>query len=389
MRLLITSDSYLPRLGGGEYHVFYMLRELRDLGHDAVLFTTEAEPAQEPEEGVIRRPYGGIASLPALWMALWKASRGCDVIQGHYSYRLSFLAATVALLRRIPFVVTQHGLGLLPQVGETRFQRQVFRLWRWGSMRGASVIISTSDDLSTVIEELGFGHKIVHIPNGYDPQRFKPLPPPEEENPVLLTVRRLVPKNGIQYLVAALPRIRERFPGVRHICIGDGRLRDDVTALAARLGVLDRIEFLGPLGHEQLQSYYRKAHVVVIPSTAESTSLSCIEAMAMGKTVVASRVGGLIELLGANEERGYLVDLTEDEHCNYDAPFTLPAERIERLSHAIIHALTHPDEARAKAEAAAAYAPGTFAWQGLAKRTEEVLKRAASRDIDRSVATGK
>ncbi len=373
MKILMTSDTFLPRLGGGEYHVWYLMRELRRQGHDVRLYTTEPGNDEADDDGTMRLSYRGVRSLPSILRSLWNAADGVDLIHSHYSYRLGFLAAIVACLRRVPFVVTQHGLGLLPQAKAPLWQRIPFRVWRWWNMRVARVVVSTSDDLSVDIRALGFGSKIVHIPNGYDDARFMPLPapPPHGDAPVILTVRRLVPKNGIQYLIAALPRIRERFPNVRYVCVGDGRLATDIRELATALGVIDRITFLGESGHDTLVDLYREADVVVIPSTAESTSLSCIEAMALGKTIVASRVGGLIELLGRHEERGALVALTESEHCDYDAPMTIAPEKIAALADAVIDAVAHPERSAAKAAAAAAYAPSHFAWPLIARRTVE------------------
>lgn len=377
MKILSTSDTYLPRVGGGEYHVHYLNRELGRMGHDVTLVTTEPGPA---EERVIRVPYNGIASLPRIWRALWRASEGVDVVHAHYSYRLAFVAATVAFVRRVPFVVTQHGLGLLPQVNAPFFYDLAFRAWRCWSMAVARVVISTSDDLSVDIRALGFGAKIVHVPNGYDPEKFVPLPPPPPGPPLILAVRRLVPKNGIQYMVAAMPAILERFPGARFVSVGGGRMEKEIAALAAEFGVERSVEFQGPKSHDELSHLYAAAHVVAIPSTAESTSLACIEAMAMGKVVVASRVGGLVELLGAGEERGYLARLTDTEHCDYDAPLRIAPEKIGRLADAVIRALERPDEAAAKARAAAAYAPEHFAWPIVARETAAAFDRARGRD---------
>lgn len=370
MKILLTSDPYLPRLGGGEHHVYYLARELERAHHQIVILTTErGTHASDAALHVQRAPYRGWISFFSLFRHVWHASRDTDLIHSHCSYRLASIAATVALLRRKPFVVTQHGLGLLPQAGASFLPALIFRHWRWWSMTRAHVIISTSEDLSKDIRALGFGSKIIAIPNGYDPEQFRRLPPSHTDVPVLLTVRRLVPKTGIQYLIAALPLLRSEFPTMRYEVVGDGRLRDILVSLAKELSVADMVTFFGGVPQEKLLPYYARASVVVFPSTAESTSLSCIEAMALGKVIVASRVGGLIELLGAEEERGYLVPLRESEHSSYDAPVRLHPNRIALLADAITHALRHVQEAEAKAKRASAYVRERFSWAYLAART--------------------
>lgn len=372
MKILMTSDTYLPRLGGGEYHVHYLLKELRAQGHD-VMFVTNEKGAWEGDAAcpVIRVPYRGFGSLGSILRTLWKESGSAEVLHAHYSTRLGFLTGFVAMLRRKPFVVTQHGLGLLPPANASAFHMLVFRVWRHLTMKWARVIVSTSEDMSVEIRECGFSNKIVPISNGYDATLFTQLSPPSFDQPRLLTVRRLNPKNGVQYLIAALPFILERHPNLKVTCVGDGPWRDRIIQLSKDLKVDHAVTFEGPVDHARLRDFYREATVVVMPSTAESTSLTCIEAMAQGRIVVASKVGGLIELLGRDSERGYLVDLTGNEHSEYDAPFFLPEASIKRLADAISHALSHPEESLAKANEAASYAAKNFSWGTIAGRTAQ------------------
>lgn len=372
MKILMTSDTYLPRLGGGEYHVHYLLKELRAQGHDVTFVTTEK--GKWEKDGlypVVRISYVGLLSLWPIIRLLWRLSEDADLFHAHYSTRLGFLAGFVAMLRRKPFVVTQHGLGLLPPANASAFHMLVFRVWRHLTMKWARVIISTSEDMSVEIRACGFGSKIVAISNGYDDALFQPLPEPPADHPHLLTVRRLNPKNGVQYLIAALPFLRENHPDIRVTCVGDGPWRDHIVQLAKDLRVDDCVTFEGPVDHARLKDFYREATAVIMPSTAESTSLTCIEAMAQRRIVIASKVGGLVELIGRNEERGYLADITGSEHSEYDAPFSLPEESIRRLADRISYALTHRDESQAKAQEASAYAAKHFTWGMIARRTAE------------------
>ncbi len=369
MKILMTSDTYLPRLGGGEYHVHYVLSELRKMGHSVTLVTIEPMPVTEPDSSYVLRAKADLASLPRLILLLWRETGRVDLVHAHYSYRLTFLAALIAFVRRKPFVVTQHGLGLLPQAYSSTFHAVIFKMWRWTSMAVASRVISTSDDLSVTIRELGFGKKIILIPNGYDPARFTAMPQTDASKPRLLTVRRLVPKTGIQYLIQVLPEVRKAFPAVHVDIVGDGRLRDSLEAQAIALGVRDAVTFHGAVSHEKVLEFFFAASIVVFPSTAESTSLACIEAMALQRVIVASRVGGLIELLGSHEERGYLVPITVSEHSDYDAAAALPTDAAKRLAEKVIHALSSTAEAQAKAALAARYAKDHFGWPKLVEQT--------------------
>lgn len=371
MKILMTSDSYFPRLGGGEYHVHYLARELTAMGHEVTLVTVEPGESAAEIFKVVRLPYTGFRSIPLIYKTLSALSRDADIVHAHYSYRLGCIAATAAYMRKKPFTVTQHGLGLLPQVGASFFHELVFRFWRHWTMRCAGKVISTSEDMSVVIRACGFGKKIVPISNGYDAHIFQPLSSPDFTSPRILTVRRLTPKNGVQYMVAAMPELKKNHPTLHLTCIGDGPWKERIRQLAVDLGVADSITFEGPVDHTRLLSFYRDTTLVVLPSTAESTSLTCIEAMALGRPVVASRVGGLIELLGNNEERGYLVSITDSDHSNYNAAFSLPPDRITRLAERISYAITHTEETLRKAKTASDYAAAGFSWSTIARRTAE------------------
>ena len=152
MNILMTSDSYLPLIGGAEYHIFYVQQELIKQGCNVELFVTYSG-TNKPDDSVVSHKYTSIWSILPIFKKIWVHSKKADIIHSHYSYRLSCIAATVAFLRRKPFVITQHGMGLLPQAQATFLQNIVFTVWRFWSQTVAKIIISTSDDLSLEIKK--------------------------------------------------------------------------------------------------------------------------------------------------------------------------------------------------------------------------------------------
>jgi glycosyltransferase involved in cell wall biosynthesis len=143
--------------------------------------------------------------------------------------------------------------------------------------------------------------RVTLVPGAVDPARFRPDGPSCGSRarfglgpgPVVLTVRRLVPRMGIDLLVRAAAAL----PGVELVVGGEGPLRGELEALAGSLGV--RARFLGYVPETDLPALYRAADVVVLPTRAlEGFGLVAIEAMACGTPALGTPVGALPEVLG-------------------------------------------------------------------------------------------
>jgi len=387
MKILVVSDTYLPLVGGAEVHVYELVRRLRKAGHDVCLYTNQAGPA---EDGVVRVPwhrnfYEVYRTLDAL-CAEFKP----EVIAAHYSYRLAMIAGFSALKRRIPMTVTLHGLGTLPEAYAAWRPRMQNWLYRRLSLALASRVIATSQDMLDAVPYVAY--KTTIVPNAadgklYDPARWiddaavRALREKYAGRKIVLTVRRLNPKCGIQYLVEAMPEIVKAHPDVLYLMVGAGRLEKEIRARVQALGLGKHVEMVGPLPNSETPRYFALADVVVFPSTAESTSISCIEAMLMEKAVVASRVGGLIELLGGPEPVGRLIQLVDNEHSDYQAPpiAAIPPERYSAMAESIVGLLDDPVENRRLGTASRKRALVRFEWTPVITATEAIYRQTMSK----------
>jgi glycogen(starch) synthase len=118
---------------------------------------------------------------------------------------------------------------------------------------------------------------------------------------------RLEKGKGVDVLLRAFARTLAVFPDARLIVAGDGRERESLVSLAADLGVSQKVEFLGHVDRAALEGVYQRADVAVMPSVwTEAFGLAGIEALSVGRPVIASSVGGIPEWL-IDGETGYLV----------------------------------------------------------------------------------
>lgn len=374
MKILMTSDTFLPLIGGAEIHIQNLIEELEKYGNKIVLVTNEIGVSNfDKSHSVIRIPWSRKKVFSLLGL-LWRESKDVDIIHCHYSYRLAVAASIIGRLRNIPVVVVLHGLGTLDIPNAKFVYRTIHSIYRYASLVFSTHIISTSDDLAQVARKYISNKKISIILNGYDAEKFNnnayvpdSLRKQYENNHVILTVRRLVPKNGIHFLVEAIPLIVARVPNIKYVMIGDGRMRGYIEDRIEKLGIQKYVDILGAVENDQVPAYLKLADVVVLPSTAESSSIACAEAMGMGKSIVSSRVGGLPELLGKNEERGRLVPLVSWEGSNYDAPLFLDIDRYQELASVIVESLLTPDIE--KMNAALQYASQELSWEAIGKKT--------------------
>lgn len=114
-------------------------------------------------------------------------------------------------------------------------------------------------------------------------------------------VSRLESIKGIDLVVPAFAKIKTSYPDVRLLVVGDGSLRGDMEQQVQATGILESVEFVGYQPQEALMQYYDRIDILLMPSRSEGFGLTAIEGMARGCVVVASRVGGLPEVVRDGE----------------------------------------------------------------------------------------
>jgi glycosyltransferase involved in cell wall biosynthesis len=226
---------------------------------------------------VRRKPWLAPLMLGSMATTLRRAARDADLVHAHW-----LAAGAVAALSGRPFVLTLHGSGSAGRFADLELARR--RPGLVGSvLRRARTVICVSEALADAARRCG-ARDVRVIPNGV---RIPDAAGVEADPAEVLFAGRLSPEKGIEELVAATQ-------GMRLVVAGDGPLRSLVPGA------------LGFVPHAELQRLYARAAVVVLPSHREGLPLCLIEAMAHGKPVVASAVGGIPELV-RDGETGCLV----------------------------------------------------------------------------------
>lgn len=325
MKLLLVNYEYPPVGGGAAIASRSLARALQVQGHEVTVLTARSgdEPAVRIEDGVTvhrvrcrRRGVHDMGLSGALVFLLMAALRLPRIVRAtHFDCALFYfvvptglLAPLWSLLTRRPYVVALRGSDV-PGYAADRVLTWLHGLLKPVTariLRRAAHVVANSDGLRALAQRAFGAQPILVIANGVEAATFSPAPVPDARRPALraLCVARLIRRKGVDLLIDALadPRCGEVVADV----VGTGPEIEELRRACRERGVAARVEFLGHIDNAELPGVYRRADVFVLPSRSESCSMAMLEAMSCGLPVIATRIGGMPELVrhGTN---GYLV----------------------------------------------------------------------------------
>jgi glycosyltransferase involved in cell wall biosynthesis len=216
-----------------------------------------------------------------------------DLIDAHYFYPDGVAAAMLGRYFNKPVVITARGSDITLFPGYRLPRRMIL----WAANQAAG-IITVCNALRDEVISLGVDPaRVVSLRNGVDLELFRPTERAPDQPFTLVTVGHLVPVKAQELIVGALPLL----PGVRLVVAGDGPNRGMLEELARKLGVSERVNFLGAVPQAQLRAHYGAADAMVLASSREGWANVLLESMACGTPVVASRVWGTPEVVAAPE----------------------------------------------------------------------------------------
>lgn len=358
-------------VGGMQTHTGELTRALDARGVRQTVVTTWPPGSQRVvrlgDQAVIARMGAAIPVCRQLYAApaaklVWRLARGHDVVHVHLGEDLAIVPLGLAAARRagIPMVLTLHSS-----------QRRTLRvsgvrsaaLKVVGSMiegvgeRRADRILVLTDRLRDELVADGLdGDRIRVVPSGVNPALFGEASYVPRGGRCILFLGRLHPQKGVDTLVRAMADL----PDAQLVLAGDGPDRAQLERLAVQLGVRDRIRFLGFVGHDAVPKLFRSADVFVMPSRYEELGTAIIEAMACGLPVVASRTGGI-------------PDLVEDGHTGLLTP---PGDPVA-LAEALGRVLSDVDLAVALG-CAARERSTAYRWPALANRVLQTYREVVA-----------
>ena len=401
MNILALTSSY-PRFAGDPTAPFVesITQHVAALGHPTHLVLPESSKWNRPprEDGITYHPYrysprrfwtpwgysaslqGGVKIRRPLYalapLVSASALRTCDriasrepvdLVHVHWVVPNGPIGALAARRRGLPLVISLHGSDL----SVAQRSRWMGRAARWSFARAAAVTAPSIDMLERA-QRLGATGRLELAPYGVDPDVFRPDERAARgireklglnaEHVVVLGVGRFIGVKGFEYLVDAVARARAATESVTLVLVGDGDLADELRARAARSGLGDGVIFAGMVSPSEVAGYLAAADLVVVPSVHHDGYVDglpnvALEAMGAGKPLVATRVGGLPQVVD-DGRTGLLV-----------------AERdAEELARAILELVGDADLRRRMGDAARARIEEGLTWDAVARRFESLYR---------------
>lgn len=341
---IVTPYVTQHAIGGMQQHTDDLARGLVAAGHSAAILTARAPRSPAPPEGV--EFYTADADPPrsvhtrrwgdesaALFERL-HAERPFDVVHAEGGGALGLVKHGIA--RRVPIAVLYHGnwLGFVRAELRAGWERRPrwqgllkggrhsfdsarvhFGQGHWRAYRRLESMVPSRAHLDDTIRSHRLSRERTHVvPNGIDVHAFRPGRSPAfrarlgvpDDAPLIMTLGRLAADKGNDRAVRAFAELGE--DGARLAIVGEGDQEAKLRALAAALRIGDRVVFPGAIGQSEVPEALRAADVFWFPTVRdEAAPLVLPQAMASGLAVVASRMGGIPEVVARDGEEAILV----------------------------------------------------------------------------------
>jgi glycosyltransferase involved in cell wall biosynthesis len=397
MRIALVSEHANPLAavgsvdaGGQNVHVAALAAGLADLGHDVTVFTRRDDPdtpTRVAADGyaVEHVPAGPPTEVPKDELLQYMPEFGeylrrrwqespVDVVHAHF-WMSGLASVDGARGLGVPVLQTFHALGTVKKRHQgARDTSPAMRIpLERRLVRSVAHVISTCSDEVRELEAMGMPRgRATVIPCGVDTDVFRPLSVPRDSEHRLLVIGRIVERKGVGNVIEALAEL----PGVR-LTIAGGPPRDQLDVdpevdrlrrLASHLGVADRVEFLGGVGRTDVPALMCAADVVVCVPWYEPFGIVPVEAMACGRPVVGSAVGGLLDTV--------VPDLTGD---------LVPPRRPDLLAPVLRDLLADPERRERYGRAGRRRAVRTYQWRQVVAASEAVYDGVLAPSVDTGV----
>jgi len=333
LRVALCTDYFYLSIGGVQSQVAGLASELERRGHEVAILAKQLRT--DLPNGSLRISHDRVIyiepifHLPIIIVPPKPADvrevirrGGFEIVHAHHAFTpTSLLSISAAEKLRIPSILTNHTIFLVSDAKYVWVPASYVLYPYRRYINKACLITAVSRAAAEFIEHFAEDKKIVVVPNGVDIELFesveKNIQPSLSEKPIILYIGRLAYRKGLQVLVRAMPFILKEIPDAHLLIAGKGYMDSFIRMLIKSLNLEGNVTMLGFIPDENLPELYASSSLFVMPSLyCESFGVTLLEAMASGRPIIASNVGGIPEIVkdgvtGLLFKRGDAEDLAD------------------------------------------------------------------------------
>ena len=317
MKILQLCGFFPPSIGGIENYVKELSENLVLQGHKVTIITRYVV-GKKPKKKI--QYINGVKIIwltsrktsPLITLLVWLKAffiglkQDMDLVHTHTILPIATVGALLKFFKRIKLVTMVHESQFLFGMNNA-----LYRFFARLSLKQSDFIYASSDELKEVTEKLDV--KAHLLKNAVDIKRFKPFNSNiirkecglKNNVNIITTTRRFVKKNGVIYLIKAIPYVIKKNKNVFFYIIGDGPERANLEKEISKSKIQKYVKLKGFIRNDVLHNYLNSADLYVLPSLKESTSISGLEAMACGLAIVGTNIGGIPQII-ENGKNGFL-----------------------------------------------------------------------------------
>jgi len=313
MRVLYWIELFGPYIGGAEILAAKFLPAMQERGYECTVVTSHSgidlpDKTLYNDIPVYRFPFHAalvnrnLTEFMAVRQRVVKLKQTFkpDLVHVNSTGADLFFHLHTAAVYPCPTLATIHGLPMMRISGHDSLLGKMLRSANWV----AAVSKATLANVRQIVPEVMSRSSVIH--NGLGMPAVKPEPL-SFDAPRLLCLGRLVAHKGFDLALTAFASLVDCFPQARLVVAGNGRARPDLEQLTAELGLTGAVEFTGWVAPEKVPELINAATVVIMPSRREAFGLVALQAAWMARPIVATRVGGLLEVV-VHQQTGLLVE---------------------------------------------------------------------------------
>jgi len=330
MKICYFTSTFLPKIGGAEFAVHYLAKNLSALNlyvtvlcpiphKNSYLTNYKIQKIWVPpySNSLLKNNYSFLEWTYLVNLVFQNLNTKFDIIHSHFIYPCGFVSVKAQKLLKTPIVCTPHGgdIQILPGINyglrlNPRVNSKII-----DTIKKIDVFISISPSIKNELIKYGAEeNKIFEIPNGVDTQKFVHTPKInikkkyhiEESKKIILSVGRNHPKKGYKNFLKVVPDIVKANNKFIYVIIG--RDSTKLLPLINALSIRDNVMVIERVSDLELINFYRNASIFLSPSLIEGFALVYLEALAAGLPIIATQNPGMIDVV-MDEKNGFTVPL--------------------------------------------------------------------------------